>query len=254
VDYFLFDLKKGYCDYYASAMVVLAAPRASGPARHWIRKRTYDLNSRRFQVTEADAHSWSSIFPEDRLGAFRANCLTSRIERAGKRQLVAPQRRPPWRRPAPPSGYVSPGGGISWQGCWLAQLCWFYLAHFRWMRLRQLGQPRQRRGLPAQRHYGILLAASIEAGIRPMSLPPRWGARQELAEPGLDPGFGERTIEAIRAITHAIVHLSYNRWFQRAPRMCPFSRQCLGLRWRLSLVWALKYWQVWRAHLGINGL
>jgi transglutaminase-like putative cysteine protease len=31
-DYFLFDLKKGYCDYYASAMVVLA--RSSGlPAR-----------------------------------------------------------------------------------------------------------------------------------------------------------------------------------------------------------------------------
>ena len=31
-DYFLFDLKKGYCDYYASAMVVLA--RLSGlPAR-----------------------------------------------------------------------------------------------------------------------------------------------------------------------------------------------------------------------------
>ena len=63
VDYFLFDLKKGYCDYYASSMVVLA--RAAGiPARLVIgyANGTYNLNSKRFVVTEADAHSWVEVY------------------------------------------------------------------------------------------------------------------------------------------------------------------------------------------------
>ena len=66
VDFFLFDLKEGYCDYYASAMVVLA--RAGGiPARFAIgyASGTYNLNSKRFMVSQADAHSWVEIyFPE----------------------------------------------------------------------------------------------------------------------------------------------------------------------------------------------
>ena len=63
VDYFLFDLRQGYCDYYASAMVVLA--RAAGiPARLAIgyASGTYNLNSKRYVVTEADAHSWVEIY------------------------------------------------------------------------------------------------------------------------------------------------------------------------------------------------
>jgi Transglutaminase-like superfamily len=63
VDYFLFDLRKGYCDYYASAMVVLA--RAAGiPARLAIgyASGVYNQNSRRFIVTQADAHSWVEVY------------------------------------------------------------------------------------------------------------------------------------------------------------------------------------------------
>jgi hypothetical protein len=63
VDYFLFDFKKGYCDYNASAMVVLA--RAAGlPARLVIgyATGTYDQAHQRFVVTEADAHSWPEIY------------------------------------------------------------------------------------------------------------------------------------------------------------------------------------------------
>jgi transglutaminase-like putative cysteine protease len=63
VDYFLFDLKKGYCDYDASAMVVLS--RAAGlPARLVIgyATGTYDEAHQRFVVTEADAHSWPEIY------------------------------------------------------------------------------------------------------------------------------------------------------------------------------------------------
>lgn len=63
VDYFLFDLQRGYCDYYATAMAVLA--RAAGlPARlvTGYASGTYDPRSARYIVTAADAHSWPEVF------------------------------------------------------------------------------------------------------------------------------------------------------------------------------------------------
>jgi transglutaminase-like putative cysteine protease len=65
-DYFLFDLRRGYCDYYASAFVVLA--RLTGlPTRfatgfavgHW------DGADMSWIITESEAHSWPEVyFPE----------------------------------------------------------------------------------------------------------------------------------------------------------------------------------------------
>jgi transglutaminase-like putative cysteine protease len=63
VDYFLFDLRRGYCDYYASAMVILA--RAAGlPARlvTGYATGTYDARNDHYVVTEAQAHSWVDIY------------------------------------------------------------------------------------------------------------------------------------------------------------------------------------------------
>ena len=63
VDYFLFDLQRGYCDYYASAMVVLA--RASGlPARlvTGYAGGTWEAQAAQFTVTEANAHSWAEVY------------------------------------------------------------------------------------------------------------------------------------------------------------------------------------------------
>ncbi len=66
VDYFLFDLQKGYCDYYASSMVVMA--RAAGvPARFVIgyAPSPYDYRTDQYVVREAEAHSWVQVyFPE----------------------------------------------------------------------------------------------------------------------------------------------------------------------------------------------
>jgi transglutaminase-like putative cysteine protease len=66
VDYFLFDLQMGYCDYYATSMVVLA--RAAGlPARIVIgySSEQYDQDSNVYIVTEAQAHSWVEIYFPD---------------------------------------------------------------------------------------------------------------------------------------------------------------------------------------------
>jgi transglutaminase-like putative cysteine protease len=65
-DYFLFELKKGYCDYYATALVVLA--RASGlPARFvsGYSSGSYDAANAQYIVRELNAHSWAEVyFPE----------------------------------------------------------------------------------------------------------------------------------------------------------------------------------------------
>lgn len=63
VDYFLFELKRGYCDYFASAMVVLA--RAAGlPARLVVgyASGTYDTAQSLYVVRGADAHSWVEVY------------------------------------------------------------------------------------------------------------------------------------------------------------------------------------------------
>ncbi len=62
-DYFLFDLKQGYCDYYATAMVVLA--RAAGlPARlvAGYANGAYDYEHAQYIVTENYAHSWVEVY------------------------------------------------------------------------------------------------------------------------------------------------------------------------------------------------
>jgi hypothetical protein len=63
VDYFLFDLKRGYCDYYATAMAMLA--RAAGlPARIAVgyAAGSYDADTHTYRVTEASAHSWTQVY------------------------------------------------------------------------------------------------------------------------------------------------------------------------------------------------
>ena len=62
-DYFLFDLKTGYCDYYATSMIVMA--RAVGlPARLVIgyANGDYDPVKAEYVIREADAHSWVEVY------------------------------------------------------------------------------------------------------------------------------------------------------------------------------------------------
>ncbi len=62
-DYFLFDLQRGYCDYYATAFVALA--RLSGlPARFatGFAVGNWDPADAVWIVTEAEAHSWPEVY------------------------------------------------------------------------------------------------------------------------------------------------------------------------------------------------
>lgn len=62
VDYFLFDLQEGFCDYYASAMVVMA--RSIGlPARLAVGFMPQPADEEGIQVIrQRDAHSWAEIY------------------------------------------------------------------------------------------------------------------------------------------------------------------------------------------------
>lgn len=87
-DYFLFELQKGYCDYYATSMVVLA--RAAGlPARLVVGyvSGSYDFANARYIVTEADAHAWVEVyFPGSGWIEFEPTGGRPPIERASEQE------------------------------------------------------------------------------------------------------------------------------------------------------------------------
>lgn len=63
VEYFLYELRRGYCDYYATAMVLMLrhlgipARTASGYA-----EGTFDEETGAYFVTDQDAHTWVEVF------------------------------------------------------------------------------------------------------------------------------------------------------------------------------------------------
>ncbi len=63
LEYFLFDIQRGYCDYYASAMAAML--RSQGiPARaaSGYAEGTYDPETGTYLVTERDAHTWVEVY------------------------------------------------------------------------------------------------------------------------------------------------------------------------------------------------
>ncbi|MCB2180208.1 transglutaminase domain-containing protein [bacterium] len=90
VDYFLFDLQKGYCDYFSSAMVILT--RAAGiPARlaTGYLASTYDEETGQFVVTADQAHSWAEVyFPEYGWVTFEPTAGQPALLREDERQIM----------------------------------------------------------------------------------------------------------------------------------------------------------------------
>lgn len=62
VDYFLFDLQKGYCTYYATAMVVLC--RAAGVPARYVEGFKFSPEKRggRYIATGEQAHAWVEVY------------------------------------------------------------------------------------------------------------------------------------------------------------------------------------------------
>ncbi|PJF44763.1 MAG: hypothetical protein CUN55_02290 [Phototrophicales bacterium] len=63
VDWFLFDIQRGYCNYYATAMIMML--RSEGiPARMGagFAQGSYDPATRTYRVKENDAHTWVEVY------------------------------------------------------------------------------------------------------------------------------------------------------------------------------------------------
>ena len=169
VDYFLFDLKKGFCDYYATAMVVLA--RAAGmPARLVIgyASGSYDSIAGHYVVTEADAHARPEIyFPQHGWIEFEPTAGRPPIRRLSKEDPLLAARKTPQMEPLVPTSIWS-----NWLwlpvGLALLAMMWGVWSAVDGLRLYRLPPPAMAATLYArlQRH-GRLLDVSLRAGDTP---------------------------------------------------------------------------------------
>jgi len=89
VEYFLYDIQEGYCDYYATSMAVMLrslgipARTASGYA-----EGSKDPESGITTVTEADAHTWVEVFfPEYGWIEFEPTAQESNLERPNGEEM-----------------------------------------------------------------------------------------------------------------------------------------------------------------------
>lgn len=60
VDYFLFDEKRGYCTYFATAMTILC--RAEGIPARFVEGFVVDANEGKNEVLNSNAHAWVEVF------------------------------------------------------------------------------------------------------------------------------------------------------------------------------------------------
>jgi transglutaminase-like putative cysteine protease len=243
VDYFLFDLRKGYCDYYASAMVVLA--RAAGlPARlaTGYANGTYNLNSKRFIVTQADAHSWVEVyFPGTGWVLFEPTAGSPEL----KRSAQPPQPPTPSVTPvkAPPSpGSALPIGAIgAYIAVGLLALGGFLWAIYDEIFLGQL-QPRPAAAEIFRRiwRYGRFFKAVYQNGQTPYEYLAVFTASLETVAPGR-PAAVRRITTQVETITQRIVRLSYRPTEAGEAAKAEIVSQWKPLRWQLRLMWVFMF-------------
>jgi hypothetical protein len=108
-DYFLFELQRGYCDYYATAFAVLA--RLNGlPTRFALgyAPGSWDPTAQAWTVTAADAHAWPEVyFPQVGWVRFEPTAYEALPVRRGTLEAAAPG-----VSPTPPAAPEMPAGGL----------------------------------------------------------------------------------------------------------------------------------------------
>jgi transglutaminase-like putative cysteine protease len=151
-DYFLFDLRKGYCDYYATAFVVLA--RLAGlPARFATGYAVGDWNpvEQVWVISEAEAHSWPEVyFPDYGWIPFEPTAGRPTLTRIGLPEsgsgnfAVAPPAPAAPEAPAEPWNWqllfwLAPLALLAWGGRW-AWMRWRAWREDPWQALLRWGQ------------------------------------------------------------------------------------------------------------------
>lgn len=243
-DYFLFDLRKGYCDYYATAMVVLT--RAAGlPARMVVgyAPGTYDAPNARYIITEADAHAWVEVyFPGYGWIEFEPTAGRDPIERAT--ELTPPE----WPQLEEPLAPLVPPVEREPFSIWpwlyrpallaaLALVLWALL-DLVWLRLLPPGRVATVLYRRLWRH-----AARLSVPLAPGNTPYETTAALErrLEAVGGTWVFMLRTLEPAGDELRAIVAGYVQQWYTPTPLDAAARAEMLvhwsALRWRLWLAW-----------------
>ena len=256
VDYFLFDLQRGYCDYFASAMVVMA--RSVGiPARLAVgyAMGCYDPQRGAYVVTEKDGHAWPELYfpgygwipfePTSGLGALERAEETGEIEFSPS---VLPSRpeRPWWVR-------LQVETRLAWLRWW-----WWALVGFGvllvvgtgWQVWR--GRPA---GLSGEERvvlsYARLrgMASRLGVLVHPCDTPAEFAAAMERGLVRRRPHIGwlkaavrqeiERALTVVFLVTSVYEQVSYAPTLPEPDLMHRVWREGYHLRWRLWRLWAL---------------
>jgi transglutaminase-like putative cysteine protease len=258
VDYFLFDLKRGYCDYYASAMVVLA--RAAGlPARLVVgyAPGDYDEENARYVVTEASAHSWVDIyFPPYGWIEFEPTGGRAPIDRSEESQ--PPESK--WRsvEPSRRDGSLWDGiNGMNWTTllgisialCALAGFAFFAVDGWRLYRL----PPKETIGVAYGRMTG--LARGLGVRLCPADTPNETAARMAGRFATLARGRWGRTVARVWKDVDALTALYIQSCY--SPRAPQTSDRLLAIRLWQRLHFRLRLLGLWqrarRVARGISG-
>ena len=248
-DYFLFDLKKGYCDYYATAMVVLA--RAAGvPARlvTGYASGAYNLNSERFVVTEADAHSWVEVyFPNIGWVPFEPTAGRPPLERTGQTPSAqTPEFASPTQTPvANQAKSTSQVGFVLFGGLALIGILSAAWASFDEIRLQRLSEREATVEVYRRlRRHAALLKIIPEQGATVYEFAALLSARvRELTEQTAQIDFGIRTTRDVDSIANEIVRVNYGSAQEKTDRPSIVLLQWHTLHWHLRVVWMLKSWK-----------
>lgn len=252
-DFFLFELQRGYCDYYATSMVVLA--RSAGlPARLVVGyiTGTYDSTNARYIITEADAHAWPEIyFPGYGWIEFEPTGGRPPIERAesAEDEIVWPEDSD--IEPLVDRGTEGVIPGVLTVGEWLliglGSVIGFILlvSGIDGVILLTIGTSHAllSRVYTRLRRFGDRLQADVHAGYTPYELAEVLKDRIDMIlrdrvwlQPVLKPAADEIDL---------LVDSYVQRWYSRSPEMTQRSRRRVvstwwGLRWRL---WLARLWR-----------
>ena len=245
VDYFLFNLHKGYCDYYASAMVILA--RAAGvPSRLAIgyTSGTYNLKTNRFVVTQADAHSWVEVyFPNIGWVPFEPTASFSPFNRLGQATQGATPTPTPVAKTATGINQINIGKLIGYSILTIIVVLGSLWALYDALIFKRSNPQQVARELYRRlTHYALHLGTPVQGCETPYEFGNLLSQRiTQIAMP-VSTATGLAANMAVHSILHQIVRLSYRPVEAEADVISGMISQWQGLRWRLRLLWLVKTW------------
>lgn len=249
-DYFLFDLQKGFCDYHATSMVVLA--RAAGiPARMVVGYMSdrYDPDLEAYLISENQAHAWVEIyFPGYGWVEFEPTAGLPTHERqesyAGSEQddlnrlLEMKNRGRLWRnldRVTQDRNWKLTIS-VSLLVIFIGVVAWFVIDHWRILRL-----PTEAVALEIYnqiQRYGKKLRIITDIGITPYELSDTFVNRGGLIT--LNKFWGRAfapTLGEIKFLTKSYVQVSYSPHKLADEAKGEMIRAWWKLRWRLWIAW-----------------